>query len=132
MNIGRHMKTTKTLIVGAAVGATFTVNTNVHADNLADAAAKASAYVNRPIAVSPHALEEFPWALRGYPPPSRTAKPPQVCPSDLATAAARASAYANRPVAATPHALEEFPWALRGYAAPTKSTKPPRTATKTN
>jgi hypothetical protein len=118
------MKTKIILIFGAALGAAFTVNTNVRADNLADAAAKASAYVNRPIAASPHALEEFPWALRGYPQPVRAAEPAQAYPTDLATAAARASAYVNRPIAANPHALEEFPWALRGYPAPIRATEP--------
>src|SRR5262245_27460982 len=100
------MKTTKTLVFGAAVDAAFTVNTNVRADGLVDAAAQASAYVNRPIAATPHALEEFPWALRGYPPPRRAAQPAQLYPSDPATAAARVSAYVKRPIAATPHALE--------------------------
>ena len=39
-------------------------NTKTYPDNLAAAAAKASALVNRPILASPHALEEFPALLR--------------------------------------------------------------------
>jgi hypothetical protein len=45
------------------------VRINVRADDFAAAAAKASKLVNRPIAGSPHALEEFPWLLRGASPP---------------------------------------------------------------
>jgi len=44
-------------------------------DNLAAAAAKASALVNRPIVASPHGLEEFPWLLRGISP---QAEPSQI------------------------------------------------------
>ena len=47
------------------------------ADDLAAAAARASAYVNRPIGATPHALEEFPWALRGCPAPARSTEPPR-------------------------------------------------------
>ena len=74
--MGRNMKKIKKIILGAALGAAFTINTNVSADDLADAAAKAFAYVNGPIAATPHALEEFPWALRRCLAPTRSTEPP--------------------------------------------------------
>lgn len=111
------MKTTKAMLFGAAVIAAFTPTKNVRADNLAKAAAKASALVNRPIAASPHALEEFPWLLRGYQPPGAV-RPPvrdsEIYHNNLAVAAAKASALVNRPILASPHGLEEFPLLLRG------------------
>ena len=61
------MKIKIILIFGAAPGAAFTVNTNVRADDLADAAANASGYVNRPIAASPHALGGIPMGTEGIP-----------------------------------------------------------------
>jgi hypothetical protein len=84
-------------------------------DDLAAAAAEASAYVKRPIAASPHALEEFPWALCGYPPPQKTHQPARKAtayPGNLAGAAAKASALIKSPVDASPHGLEDFPWLL--------------------
>ena len=70
------MKKTKSTL-SAAIGAAFTISTKVSADDLAAAAARASAYVNRPIGATPHALEEFPWALRGCPAPARSTEPPR-------------------------------------------------------
>jgi len=61
------MKTTRTLLFGWAAVAALALNTNVRAGDLAAAAAKASAAMNRPIAASPHALEEIPLgAARGF------------------------------------------------------------------
>jgi len=117
------MKTKRTLIVGSVAIAAFGLNANARADNLAAAAAKASALVNRPIAASPHGLEEFPELLRGYSPPAEVKHPATnttTYPNNLAAAAAQASALVNRPIAASPHALEEFPWLLRGYRPQTK------------
>lgn len=110
------MKTTKTLLFGAAVVAALAPSTNVRADNVADAAAKASASVNRQIAASPHALEEFPWLLRGYSPPvvRQPAQNAETYPDNFAAAAARVSASVNRQIVASPHGLEEYPWLLRG------------------
>jgi hypothetical protein len=45
--------------------------TTTYPDNLAAAAAKASALVNRPIDASPHGLEEFPWILWGFSAPTQ-------------------------------------------------------------
>jgi hypothetical protein len=111
------MKTTKALLFGAAVVAAITPIPHVQADNLSAAAAKASALVNRPIAGSPHALEEFPWLVRGSPPPTVARYPAQkseTYPNNLGAVAGEASAFVNRPVVASPHGLEEFPWLLRG------------------
>src|SRR5260370_11098561 len=69
------MKTTRTLLFGSAAVAAFALNTNLQADDLAAAAAKASAVVNRPIAASPHALDEFPWVQRGDSPPTEVMRP---------------------------------------------------------
>ena len=121
------MKTTRTLLFGSAAVAAFALNTNLQADDLAAAAAKASAVVNRPIAASPHALEEFPWLLRGARPPPEVNYPvqaPETYPANLAAAAAKASALVNRPIVASPHGLEEFPWLLRGYSPQTAAKQP--------
>ena len=123
------MKTTKTttLLFSSAAVAAFALNINVRADNLAAAAAKASALVNRPIAASPHALEEFPSLLRGDSTPPEVRHPaqnPQTYPDNLGGKAAKASALVHRPIAASPHALEEFPWLLRGYPPPTEVSHP--------
>jgi len=121
------MKTTRTLLFGSAVVAAFALNANVRADDLAAAAAKASAVVNRPIAASPHALEEFPWVQRGGSPPTEVRRPaqnPQTYPDNLAGQAAKASALVNRPIGAIPHALEEFPWLLRGAPPPPEVNYP--------
>jgi len=61
------MKTGRAILIGAIA---FVAGTNLYADNLGEAAAKASAWAKRPIAASPHALEESPWILRGYSPPT--------------------------------------------------------------
>lgn len=95
----------------------FSTRAILYAQHLADASAKASALVKWPVAASPHALEGFPWALRGVPPPERSPTP-QTYPTNLFGAAARASVWAKRPIAASPHALEEFPWALSGANPP--------------
>jgi hypothetical protein len=71
------MKTTRTLLFASAAIAAFALNTNVRADDLAAAAAKASAVVNRPIVASPHGLEEFPWLLQGYSPQTAAKNPTQ-------------------------------------------------------
>jgi len=121
------MITTRTLPTGSAAITAFVLNTNVRADDLAAAAAKASALVNRPFIGSPHALEEFPWLLRGYPPPPVVRHPVQDSesyPGDLAAAAAKASALVNRPIVASPHGLEEFPWLLQGYSPQTAAKHP--------
>jgi len=121
------MKTTRTLLFGSAVVAAFALNTNVRADDLAAAAAKASAVVNRPIAASPHALEEFPWVQRGGSPPTEVrhlAETNGTYPDNFAGQAAKGSAVVNRPIAGSPHALEEFPWLLRGASPPTKVNHP--------
>jgi hypothetical protein len=124
------MKTTKALLYGSAVIAALAACINVPAHNLAAAAAKASKLVNRPIAASPHALEEFPWLLRGDSPQIRVRHPPQepkTYPNNLAAFAAQASKLVNRPIAASPHALEEFPWLLRQISAQAEPSQ-----TKTN
>jgi hypothetical protein len=121
------MKTTRTLLFGWAAVATLTLNTNVRADDLAAAAAKASALVNRPIVASPHALEEFPWVQRGGSPPTEVSHRAQTngtYPDNLAAAAAKASALVHRPFIGSPHALEEFPWLLRGYPPPPVVRRP--------
>jgi hypothetical protein len=119
------MKTTRTLLFGAAAVAAFALN--VRADDLAAAAAKASALVNRPIAASPHALEEFPWVQRGGSPPTEVRHPAQtngIYPDNFAGNAAKASALVNRPIVASPHGFEEFPWLLRGYPPPPVVRRP--------
>jgi hypothetical protein len=86
--------------------AAFGLNTNARADNLAAAAAKAFALVNRPIAASPHALEEFPWLLRGYPPQTKVGhqvKNKGNDPDNLTGAAAEAPAEVNRPIVPSAH-----------------------------
>jgi hypothetical protein len=125
------MKTTKNLLFGAAVIAALAVRMNVRADDLAAAAAKASALVNRPIAASPHGLEEFPWLLRGASPPFPLRHPAPTISTNFenfATAAAKASALVNRPIAASPHGLEEFPWLLRGASPPVGVGRPAQTS----
>lgn len=126
----KNMKTAKAFLIPTALFAAFAV-IHVRADDLAAAAAKVSAIVKGPVAASPHGLEDFPWALEGFPPPARISEPAQIIrtyPDDLAAAAAEASAYVKRPVAASPHALEEFPWALRGYPPPPIPHQPARKA----
>jgi hypothetical protein len=59
------MKTSKLLFLGGSAVAVLAFGAIARADNLAAAAAQASESVNRPIVASPHALEEFPWLLRG-------------------------------------------------------------------
>ncbi len=100
-----NMKTTKTLLFGVAVAATVATTQNVRADNLASAAAAASATVHRLIVASPHGLEEFPWLLRE--------------PSPQIHAAARsesvlANIKKNRAFAASPRVREQFPELDRG------------------
>ncbi len=114
------MKTGRAILIGAIA---FVAGTNLYADNLAEAAAKASSWAKRPVMANPHALEEFPWALRGLQLPERGQKL-ETYPATLFEAAARASAWAKRPVAPTPHALEEFPWALIGTKPPERIEKP--------
>jgi len=117
------LKAMKILFFGVAAAASFGVGTNARADNLAAAAAKASVLVNRPIAGSPHGLEEFPWLLWGYSAQTEATESAQntaTYPDNLAAAAAKASVLVNRPVAASPHALEKFPSLLRGYSPQTK------------
>jgi hypothetical protein len=94
-------------------------STATYPNNLAAAADKASALVNRLVAASPHGLERFPSLLRAYSPQTEVTEQAQYLgtyPDNLAAAAAKASALVNRPIAASPHALEEFPWLLRGYS----------------
>jgi hypothetical protein len=115
------MITTRTLLFGSAAITAFVLNTNVRADDLAAAAAKASAAVNRPIAASPHALEEFPWVQRGGSLSTEVRHPVETnrtYPENFASPAAKASALVNRPIVASPHGLEEFPWLLRGGSPP--------------
>lgn len=119
------MKNSKLLFLGVTAAVVLGFGAIARADNLAAAAAKASKLVNRPIAASPHALEAFPWLLRGPMPPTAgmgaTVEPPQNTPTyphNFGAAAARASALVNRPIAASPHALEAFPWLLRGPTPP--------------
>src|SRR5260370_21136684 len=93
------MKTTRTLLFGSAALAPWAINKNLQADDLAAAAAKASAVVNRPIAASPHALEEFPWVQRGGSPPTEVRRPaqnPQTYPDNLAGQAAKRNRF-HRP-----------------------------------
>ena len=113
------MKTGRAIFVGV-IG--FAASSSLYADHLAEAATKASAWAKRPVMSSPHALEEFPRALRGLQPPERAQKL-ETYPDTLFEAAARASAWAKRPVAPTPHALEEFPWALIGTKPPERIEK---------
>jgi hypothetical protein len=114
----RNTKGTKALLIGAAVIAALAARTNVRADDLAAAAAKASELVNRPIAASPHALEEFPWLLRDASPPiivERPAQTTETYPGNLAAAAAKASALVNRTIVPSPHGLEEFSSLRQGH-----------------
>jgi hypothetical protein len=121
------MKTTRTLLFASAAIAAFALNTNVRADDLAAAGGKASAVVNRPIAASPHALEEFPWVQRGGAPPTEVRRPAETngtYPDNFAGPAAKASALVNRPIVASPHGLEEFPWLLRSGSPPIEVRHP--------
>src|SRR5215813_9302105 len=104
------MKRIRALLYGTAVVVVLASRANVRADNLAEAAAKASALVKRPIAASPHALEEFPWLLR------------EAYADNLAVAAHEAPALVKRPIVTSPHGLEEFPWLLRGSWPQTPAT----------
>jgi hypothetical protein len=125
-NRNDNMKITKTLLSVVAVFTVFATGTAVRADDLAAAAAKASKLVNRPVAASPHALEEFPWLLRSSSPPIVARHPLQAArtyPDNLATAAAKASALVNRPIVASPHGLEEFPGLLRGMSPQIESSQ---------
>jgi hypothetical protein len=124
------MKTIRTLLFGGVVVGFFVAGLNVRADNLVAAADIASALVNRPIAASPHALEEFPWLRRGYSQPTRlTESTPSTgaYPDNLAAAAAQASALVNRPIEASPHGLEKFPLLLQGYSMPPKMAEAAQT-----
>jgi hypothetical protein len=116
--VKRNMKGTKALLIGAAVIGALAARINVRADDLAAAAAKASKLVNRPIAASPHALEEFPWLLQDASPPIMVGHPSpttQTYPDNFAAAAAKASALVNRPIVGSPHGLEEFSSLRQGY-----------------
>ena len=120
------MKMTKVLLFGVAVAASVATQT-ARGDNLAAAAASASASVNRLVLGSPHSLEEFPWLVRGHSQPPGAAGPAQnvrAYPNNLAAVAARASALVNRPVLASPHELEAFPSLLQGYSPPTGAGEP--------
>lgn len=120
--VNKEVKTSELLFLVVPAAAVLVFGEIARADNLAAAAAKASRLVNRPIAASPHALEEFPWLLRGPTPPTaargeaaelNASTYPHNYPDNFAATAARASALVNRPIAATPHGVEEFPWLLR-------------------
>lgn len=90
---------TKTFLFGAALVATVATNQNVQADNLAAAAAKASALVHRPIDASPHGLEAFSW-LRWSSPPSET----KVRSESVLSIIQKNRAFAN-----SPRMREQFP-----------------------
>jgi len=122
------VKTSKLLLIGGTAAAVLAFGAIARADNLAAVAVKASKLVNRPIAASPHALEAFPWLLRGPMPATEAMRRPAEAtqnaptyPDNLGAAAARASALVNRPIAASPHALEAFPWLLRGPTPPAEA-----------
>ena len=106
-------------------------NTRTFPGDLTSAAAEASVYSKCSIIASPHALEDFPWALQGYPPPVQGPQPSRKAgffPSDLAAAASEASAYAECPIIASPRVLEDFPWALQGFSPPVRTPEPSRNA----
>ena len=94
------MKTSKKFLFGVVVAATVVTNQNLLADNLARAAALASASTHRLIVASPHALEEFPWLLR-EPSPQRdnTARHERVL----------SIIKKNSAFAASPRVREQFP-----------------------
>lgn len=109
------MKTTKALLVGVAVAATVVTNQNVRADNLAAAAASASASVHRLVLASPHALEEFPWLLRGPAAQTDTAARQAKVLADLKK---------NPAFAASPRVREQFPELDRaGWASTVASSQ---------
>ena len=58
------MRTPKLVSLASTAAAVLAFGAIARADNLAAAAAQASAVVNRPIGLSPHALEGFPALLR--------------------------------------------------------------------
>ena len=94
-----NMKTTRPILLGAAIVATFAATQSLLADNLAGAAASASASTHRLIVASPHGLEEFPWLLRGELPNQVTVRP-RGLPAEIVR---------NKALAASPRMREEFP-----------------------
>lgn len=114
-NMKRNMKMTKTILCGAAVAA-FITNQTVGADNLAAAAAVASASVHRLVVASPHGLEEFPWLLRS---PSVQADARQKSEAVLA------AIEKNKALAASPRVREQFPELARaGWSSTDVSLRP--------
>jgi len=95
-----NMKMTKSLLFGVAVAATVATNQNVRADDLASAAAAASASVHRIVVASPHALEEFPWLLRGPAPQVNTAARSEHVLAEIKK---------NSAFAASPRVREQYP-----------------------
>ena len=95
---------TKRLLLVAAVAADLVASERIQADNLFSAAAKASLLVNRPVAASPHALEDFAWLLR-----------PSLEPGDsrVRSIAVLNTIRKNAAFAASPRVLEEHPELLR-------------------
>jgi hypothetical protein len=95
------MKITKTLLLGAVVAtAASAINQNVRADDLASAAALASASVNRLILASPHGLEEYTWLMREAQPRTETTAGSESVVSSIKK---------NRALAASPRMIEQFP-----------------------
>jgi hypothetical protein len=93
------MKIRTPILFGAIIVATLVTTQNLRADDLAHAAALASASTHRLIAASPHALEEFPWLLRE---PS-----PQTDPAVLSERALSAIKK-NSAFAASPRVREQY------------------------
>ena len=85
---------------GGAVVAALATNQNVQADNLAAAAAKASALVNRPIDASPHGLEAFSWLRWPSSPPTET---------KVRSESVLSTIKKNRALANSPRMREQFP-----------------------
>lgn len=109
------MKMTKRILFSATVVTTFALNQHVQADNLAAAAATASASVHRLVVASPHGLEEFPWLLRS---------PSVQVAGQEKSAAVLVAIEKNKAFAASPRVLEQFPELARaGWASTDVSSK---------
>jgi hypothetical protein len=102
-----NMKTTRPILLAAAIVATFAATQSLLADNLAGAAASASASTHRLIVASPHGLEEFPWLLREELPNQVTVRPWGL-PAEIVR---------NKALAASPRIREEFPELARAGEA---------------
>jgi len=103
-----NMKTTKRILLSATIVATFIATWNLRADNLAQAAALASASTHRLIPASPHGLEEFLWMAR---------EPGRQVDAKTRSEGNLASIKKNSALAASPRIREEFPELARAGEA---------------